>query len=131
VHADRLRKLEWVFCVRHHRDGEFGHRKRVAEIKHKAWERDYTAVLRKSPKADPPYRPDEIPTAPACRRFITNDATKEKLQAILGENPGGLLSYQDELAGWFRQLDSLGHEGEKHFFMEMWNGTRHTVDRIG
>jgi hypothetical protein len=72
-------------------------------------------VLRKSPKADPPYRPDEIPTAPACRRFITNDATKEKLQAILGENPGGLLSYQDELAGWFRQLDSSGHEGESAF----------------
>jgi hypothetical protein len=34
----------------HQGDDEFGHRKRVAEIKHKAWERDYAAVLGRVPR---------------------------------------------------------------------------------
>ena len=66
------------------------------------------------------------------RRYITQDATVEKLGELLKENPRGLLVSRDELAGWLRTLDNHGREGEREFFLESWNGTgSYTFDRIG
>jgi putative DNA primase/helicase len=42
-----------------------------------------------------------------------------------------MLFFRDELTGFFSQLDDLGHGGDRQFFMEMWNGYRYTIDRIG
>ena len=106
---------------------EYVYQKAEADLEYKEWQRTYTVSLRK--KSVRPARPDAMPVAPVCRRLLTNDATKEKLQAILAENPGGTLLYRNELPGWFNQLDSFGHEGDKHIFMEMWNGAPYTVDR--
>src|SRR5262249_34478682 len=37
-----------------------------------------------------------------------------------------------ELAGWFATLDTKGHERERPFFLEAWNGDcSYTIDRIG
>jgi len=66
------------------------------------------------------------------RRYLTHDATIEKLGQLLVENPRGLLLHRDELAGWFRTMDKPGREGDREFFLEAWNGTgSYTVDRIG
>jgi hypothetical protein len=69
--------------------------------------------------------------APA-RRFITNDATTEKLGALMKENPRGLLVFRDELAGFLQTLEKSGREGDREFYLEAWNGTgSFSVDRIG
>ena len=72
------------------------------------------------------------PTPPAQQRFVVNDSTVEKLGEILNANPRGLLLFRDELTGWLRTLDREGHEGDRAFYLEAWNGTgSFTYDRIG
>src|SRR5262249_6279125 len=65
-------------------------------------------------------------------RYLVNDATVEKLGALLNENPNGVLVFRDELVGWMRTMDREGHENDRSFFCECWNGTgSYTYDRIG
>lgn len=69
---------------------------------------------------------------PTERRYMTQDATVEKLGELLRENPQGLLILRDELAGWLRTMDKPGREGDREFYLEAWNGTgAYTFDRIG
>jgi len=77
--------------------------------------------------------PPEKPVPPVKRRYKTNDATIEKIGELLIENPNGLLQFRDELVGWLRNLDKPGHEDDRTFFLESFNGTtrNHEVDRIG
>jgi hypothetical protein len=73
----------------------------------------------------------EIPE-PVRRRFMTNDATIEKLGEILRDNPSGILVFRDEMMGWLRSLEREGREGDRAFYLEAWNGSgRFTYDRIG
>lgn len=66
------------------------------------------------------------------RRYVTSDATIEKIGELLNENPRGILMKRDELTGWLRMLDRAGREGEREFFLEAWNGVgSYPVDRIG
>jgi len=72
------------------------------------------------------------PEEPTERRYIVNDATVEKLGELLNENPFGLLLFRDELVGWLRTMDREGHENDRAFHCEAWNGTgSYTYDRIG
>jgi putative DNA primase/helicase len=73
---------------------------------------------------------DEAP--PVARRYMTNDVTIEKLGVLLGENPNGLLVLRDELVGFLRGFDRQGHEQDRCFYLEGWNGTGpFTWDRLG
>ncbi len=69
---------------------------------------------------------------PVEKRYKTSDATQEKLGEILLQNPQGILLYRDELVGWFKNLEKYGHESDRSFYLESWNGNgNYTVDRIG
>lgn len=71
-------------------------------------------------------------TAPTERRYLLNDSTVEKLGELLNQNPNGLLVFRDELNGFLRTMDREGHENDRAFYCEAWNGTgRYTYDRIG
>jgi putative DNA primase/helicase len=51
---------------------------------------------------------------------------------LLSENANGLLIFRDELAGFLNSLDKLGHETDRAFYLESWNGSgRFVYDRIG
>ncbi len=68
---------------------------------------------------------------PKARRFYSNDSTIEKLAMLLGENSNGLLVIRDELMGFFKTFEKSGHESDRSFFLEGWNGNGHfQVDRI-
>ena len=74
---------------------------------------------------------DSKPQPPTLKRYTTNDATIEKLGELLVENPQGLLTERDELAGLLTSFDKSGHESDRAFYLEAWNGTDgHEVDRI-
>jgi len=74
----------------------------------------------------------DAPEAPARRRYLTHDATVEKLGELLRDNPRGVLVYRDELVGFLRGLDQEGREGSRAFYLESWSGTgSFRFDRIG
>jgi hypothetical protein len=74
---------------------------------------------------------DDTP-APTCRRYMVNDATLEALCVVLQENPNGVLVQRDELTAFLRTLDKPGHESDRGFYLEAWNGTGDfMIDRIG
>jgi putative DNA primase/helicase len=73
-----------------------------------------------------------LPEPPSERRYVVNDATVEKLGEILNDNPNGVLIFRDELAGFLRTMDREGHENDRAFYCEAWNGQgEYTYDRIG
>lgn len=66
------------------------------------------------------------------RRYITHDATIEKLAELLIENPRGMLVARDEVYGLLRSFEKSGHENDRQFYLEGWSGTgSFTTDRIG
>jgi putative DNA primase/helicase len=71
-------------------------------------------------------------TTPTERRHIINDSTVEKLGVLLQANPKGLLVFRDELAGWLANMEKQGHESDRAFYLEAWDGKGSFVyDRIG
>ena len=51
---------------------------------------------------------------------------------LQADNPRGLLLFRDELIGLFTTWDKDGHESDRAFYLEGWNGVRpYTSDRIG
>ncbi|MBC8138261.1 MAG: DUF3987 domain-containing protein [Fibrella sp.] len=61
-----------------------------------------------------------------------NDVSSEKAQELLAENIYGMLFLRDELSGYLKTLDKQGHENDRAFYLECWDGTRsYTSDRIG
>lgn len=72
------------------------------------------------------------PEAPVRRRYLTQDATVEKLGELLRDNDKGIILYRDELIGFLKTLDQEGRESSRAFYLEAWNGTgSFTFDRIG
>lgn len=74
----------------------------------------------------------QAPEPPKRRRFKTNDATVAKLGDVLSENPAGILVYRDELIGLLSSWDQEGHEQDRAFYLEGFNGTgSFNIDRVG
>ncbi len=72
------------------------------------------------------------PQAPIWKRYCTNDTTIEKMHELLSQNPRGLLLHRDELMGLLTTWDKVGHEADRSFYLEAWNGDdSKTTDRIG
>jgi len=68
---------------------------------------------------------------PVERRLFTSDCTIEKLGELLNANANGILINRDELTGFFRGLERAGHEQDRTFYLEGWNGKGSFVfDRI-
>ena len=88
--------------------------------------------IHKGKKVDNTTTYPEAPQKPKERRYMVNDATVEKLADLLIENPAGLLHNRDELTGLLASWDRPGHEGDRAFHLEAWNGGGdYIVDRIG
>lgn len=69
---------------------------------------------------------------PPERRYYTSDATIEKIGMLLRDNPRGLLVKRDEGTGLLRTCDKPGHESDRAFYLEGYNGKgRFTIDRVG
>jgi putative DNA primase/helicase len=72
------------------------------------------------------------PCEPALTRYKVSDTTVEKMQEILSQNPKGVLVFRDELMGFLESWEKKGHESDRSFYLEAWNGDKpYTVDRIG
>jgi hypothetical protein len=72
------------------------------------------------------------PPRPIRRVYTINDVTTEKLGELLRDNPNGVLVFRDELHGLLSAMDRQGHEGERDFYNQAWNGNEpFDLARIG
>jgi putative DNA primase/helicase len=98
---------------------------RTYEIEMKAYEA--AKERRKNGEAD-----GEPPEKPKRRRLLENDASYEKVQVDMSENPAGIFLLRDELARWLGMLDRAERAGERAFFLTAWDGKySYNVGRIG
>jgi putative DNA primase/helicase len=69
------------------------------------------------------------PEKPPRPRLVFSDATQEEIGSLMAAMPKGLLSYRDELAGWFLNFDRYGGGGDRAFWLEAWGGRSYVIDR--
>ncbi len=111
----------------------------VQQAREEAIQARIRAAAKDSQKGDPEELARELlqlkqtgVSPPAKRRYKSNDCTIEKLGEILQDNPLGVLVLRDELTGLLASMDKAGHEGDRAFYLEGWNGTSsYDTDRIG
>ena len=113
---------------------EYEEQSLIAEIKKKEKKKAVEEAVKK--KQDPIEAAKQFiieePKKPTPKRYIVNDSTVEKLGELLNQNTTGLTVFRDELIGLLRQADKEGHEGERAFYLEAWDGLgSFTYDRIG
>ena len=131
-----LRALQAAAAQRH--EEERVHR-RVEEIQREAKTKALTKQINaKADNGDTTHIAQQLAEieneGKACvmRRYETNDTTIEKMGELLNQNPNGLMMYRDEMTGWLRSLDRDGHEQDRAFYLESWDGKgAFTYDRIG
>jgi hypothetical protein len=82
-------------------------------------------------KTGPPTDPPVEPEKPREKRVLVSDVTIEKLAALLGENPLGLLVVRDELAGLVNSFNRYagGKGSDLQAWLSMNDGGPLLVDR--
>ena len=92
--------------------------------------REYDVDKRRAAKDGEPAPPP--PKEPVVERTVVSDTTVEALVDTLQDNPRGVLSERDELAGWVRGMDqyrSGGKGSDRQFWLSTWSMRSATVDR--
>jgi hypothetical protein len=78
-----------------------------------------------------------MPTAAAdpgpfvAPRLYVSDVTIERLAVLLQARPHGMLLLSDELAGLFLNMSRYSGGQDNEFWLEAWNGSAYTVERMG
>ncbi|MDE3081284.1 MAG: DUF3987 domain-containing protein, partial [Paracoccaceae bacterium] len=83
----------------------------------------------------------ELPARPAAAkpggpskytRHVINDATVEKIAALMADQVRGSLLVRDELAGWLTGMNRYSNGGsDRPFYLEAYGGRSFAVERIG
>ncbi len=139
--AEAMKPLSWLEI-----DAASQHQSEMATYIRQKVEREFELKLLKNDKALKPLSPDfeekkkriveltlqDADEEPKLPRYRTNDATVEMIGELLRDNPRGLMVMRDELVGLLVSCDKHGHEGDRAFYLEGWNGTdQFATDRIG
>ncbi len=94
-----------------------------------AWRQEHAEWMA-LPKKDRQDTPE-----PTCRRrLISNDATIEAIQEILGRQSRGIGLHRDELSGWIGSLEKYnggrGMAADRAFYLQAFNGGPNVSDRV-
>ena len=128
-----------VFSVIGHLEAEawkaYAEAKKEYEIdlaKYKRKRADLEAKLGGDDDAEDELRELTEPEEPVWRRFRTSNATIEKHHEILAKDPRAGFSVPEELMGLLSQWDVTGHERDRSFFLQGYNGKDpYPIDRAG
>ncbi|RIH81312.1 hypothetical protein Mlute_02836 [Meiothermus luteus] len=69
------------------------------------------------------------PKRPTPKRLLAQDATREALADLLGNNPG-ILAYHDELKGLFAEWNREDKKQDRAFYLASYSATPTPVDRV-
>jgi hypothetical protein len=116
--------------------GDMAERKREHETRRveaaairEKWEAGAKEAAKKGQTASPmPAEADE-PEEPRAPRMMVADATTEKLARIIADNPRGVISVRDELAGLLGNFGKYGGE-DAPFYLQAYGGDFSPVDRV-
>lgn len=105
--------------------------KRVHKLASEEAEKTARKAIKAGGDAMAALRAAPAPDAPIERRYLTSDATAEKLGEICAANPQGVTVHRDELLSLFTDLDREERASARGFFLSGWNGSEsYTFDRI-
>ncbi len=76
-------------------------------------------------------RTDPHPVAPVCKRFLISDATPEAMLLIHSQNLRGILMWNDELAGWFKNFNRYNKGSDEEYWLKLYNANPIFSDRKG
>lgn len=124
--VERTLNADWESRI-----SKFEVEKSAAEAHRAKWEQEVAAAVRNGdPVPDLPSTAAE-PDRPTHHRLWVADTTPEKLVRLLGENPGGLICYRDELTGLLGCFDKYGGSGaDRAFWLEAYGGRSYRYDRV-
>ena len=72
----------------------------------------------------------DAPEPAPARRWIVADATFERIAEVIAQpQTVGLVSFQDELSGWFATLDRSIGSSARAGWLSLWTGSASIVDR--
>lgn len=74
--------------------------------------------------------PDSRSTKPKYSKLILKDFTPEKLADSLQFSDKGILIFQDELMRWINSFDKYNKGGDQQMYLDLFNGTEFSVDRV-
>ncbi len=71
--------------------------------------------------------------APKARRIDVDDITREKLVAIMADNPRGPIAIHDEMSDWLNGMNQYKRNGgnDQNIFLKIYSGSPITADRVG
>jgi hypothetical protein len=76
-------------------------------------------------------RTDPHPVVPVCKRFLISDATPEAMLLIHSQNLRGILMWNDELAGWFKNFNRYNKGSDEEYWLKLFNANPSFSDRKG
>lgn len=91
--------------------------------------KDYQKKLAEWEEEKATCKKDEQPPKPIAEEIIINDATTEAIKKALGNNPKGLLLFQDELIAWINSLNQYRSGSDTEFWLSNWNNAFAKVSR--
>ncbi|HYD86789.1 MAG TPA: DUF3987 domain-containing protein [Vitreimonas sp.] len=103
--------------------------KAEAGLRREEWERSVAEAVKHKRAAPPMPAEAEEPEEPRIPRMIVADVTTEKLARIIAENPRGVISIRDELAGLLGNFGKYGGE-DAPFYLSAYNSDFSPVDRV-
>jgi hypothetical protein len=139
--AEALKPLERLEEKAREKFADDGKSYRVDLLEYEVQQDNLKSELKKAISGKNKRRTEEItiellhlekPETQPMKRYCSNDATIEKLSELLNENPTCLLLFRDELVGLLARWEKQGHDSDRAFFLEAWNGNNSFItDRIG
>lgn len=109
----------------------YNQQKVIAKIKKKKWESDCIRTVEDG--GTPPDMPADaaMPKPPQPRRVMLIDTTVEALVSVSSANPRGLLSFRDELSGWYAAMTRYsGESSDRPIWLEAYGGRKYISDRV-
>ncbi len=105
-------------------------------LKEKIYKARETAYVKRQANKTPETKntPPDKPEKPPSRRTYVEDITVEALSGVLADNDRGILTYADELSGFFGSFGAYNPgkaSKDRAHYLELWNGGPRQVDRVG
>ncbi len=103
-----------------------------AAAKSAKWARKYAEPDEEGGEPEPPDLPPK-PSPPVMERCLVGDITVEAMDAIMEQNPRGLLQVLDEASSLMTSMNQYrgGKGSDRQWYMSTWSGEPRTVDRKG